>query len=235
MISHDFSISSGYFLAISKALPRRGARDIDVKEEGQCGTGASVTKSSSCNIFFGPKYQKHRYQLQLITPCSILMISPCIICITEIPLIDVSEVWEKTHFWCTKKTVMIWKYLVKGVDCVTPNPKCHSMVLRLVFERISQFMDCENSQPNIASSVIPYGGFLKWGYPQIIHVDRIFHERNHPARTGTPIKLGTPWPQSSTEVRGAEHCSLKAAGPLSTEWGYGPHLWWWPTRMDCSW
>ena len=68
MISHDFSISSGYFLAISKALPRRGARDIDVKEEGQCGTGASVTKSSSCNNFcLGPKYQKNGYQLQLIT------------------------------------------------------------------------------------------------------------------------------------------------------------------------
>jgi hypothetical protein len=25
------------------------------------------------------------------------------------------------------------------------------------------------------------GGFLKWGYPQIIHVYRIFHEIHHPA------------------------------------------------------
>ena len=26
-----------------------------------------------------------------------------------------------------------------------------------------------------------FGGFLKWGYPQIIHLNRIFHEINHPA------------------------------------------------------
>ena len=26
-----------------------------------------------------------------------------------------------------------------------------------------------------------YGGFLKWGYPQIIHFNVIFHEINHPA------------------------------------------------------
>ena len=28
--------------------------------------------------------------------------------------------------------------------------------------------------------VCPNGGFLKWGYPQIIHFNRIFHEINHP-------------------------------------------------------
>jgi hypothetical protein len=32
-----------------------------------------------------------------------------------------------------------------------------------------------------------YGDFLKWGYPQIIHFNRIFHEINHPAIVVSPF------------------------------------------------
>ena len=41
-----------------------------------------------------------------------------------------------------------------------------------------------NSSPMLKSNDIIsfsiYGGFLKWGYLQIIHFNRIFHEINHP-------------------------------------------------------
>ena len=40
-------------------------------------------------------------------------------------------------------------------------------------------------------STSPYGGFLKYGYPQIIHFSRVFPEKNH-LFWGTPMTLETP-------------------------------------------
>ena len=38
-----------------------------------------------------------------------------------------------------------------------------------------------------------YGDFPKWGYPQIIHFNRIFHEINHPAIVVSPLVESPIW------------------------------------------
>ena len=79
--------------------------------------------------------------------------------------------------------------------------------------------------------VVIYGGFLKWGYPQIIHLNRIFHEINHPASLGylhfrkPPSNLGNPW---KLQVHG-KHIQKKMEGPIAEKPRvYTKHMtgWW---------
>ena len=57
-----------------------------------------------------------------------------------------------------------------------------------------------------------YGGFLRWGHPQIIHFGRIFHEINHPAIWGTPMAMESPkligHQKNSTDMFTVHHLEL---------------------------
>ena len=45
----------------------------------------------------------------------------------------------------------------------------------------------------VFSTAMPIGGFLKWGYPQIIHLSRMFHFFSPSSHWGAPIYGNLPW------------------------------------------
>ena len=69
-----------------------------------------------------------------------------------------------------------------------------------------------------------YGGFLKWGYSQIIRFNRIFHEINHPA-IGVPKFWETPMedvvPQPSSSWPAPLPRNVKPKASWSSLGGYG--------------
>ena len=58
-----------------------------------------------------------------------------------------------------------------------------------------------------------YGGFLKWGYPQIIHFNRIFHELNQPF-WGFPI-YGNSGAKPPGSANACDEEFFKAIGGLT--------------------
>ena len=82
------------------------------------------------------------------------------------------------------------------------------------------------------------GGFLKQGYPQIIHFNGIFHEINHPAM-GVPDLLKPPYVGCIKYIQISAWSNLHAYGPSRTSvqssWQVLKANWWMPWRAIVPW
>ena len=70
------------------------------------------------------------------------------------------------------------------------HPHCRHVKICLDFFTVAGFMLLKRLLARGVSHHDSYGCFRKWWYPQIIHFNKVFHDKNHPF-WGTPI-LETP-------------------------------------------